>query len=54
MTKAGGSTEALARIAELCKKAEEVNPDVVHTTKADQNVIYGLSRISQTFRNETS
>jgi hypothetical protein len=47
------STEAIKLIAWLSKKASTVNPDVIIATVADQDILYGLSRMAHTHRSGT-
>jgi hypothetical protein len=46
------STKAIELIAWLSKSAALVNPEVVIATVADQDIMYGLSRMAQTLRDE--
>ncbi|MCK5012153.1 MAG: hypothetical protein KAS98_16775, partial [Deltaproteobacteria bacterium] len=45
-------TKAIKLIALLSKRAAIVNPDVVIATVADQDIMYALSRMAQTLRDE--
>lgn len=47
------STDAIKLIDNFCMQAAAVNPNVVVATVADKNLIYGLARMSQMFRDET-
>jgi len=44
---------AIERIAVVSKNAAAVNPDIVIATVADQDIMYGLSRMAQTLRDRT-
>ena len=44
------SSKAIKLIALLSKRAAMVNPDVVIATVADQDIVFGLSRMAQTLR----
>ena len=47
------STEAIKLIAWLSRKASTVNPYAIIATVADQDILYGLSRMAHTLRSET-
>jgi len=53
VTNANTSTETITLIADLCKKAAKVNPDVVVAVVAKHDLIYGLARMSQILIHET-
>ena len=50
VSKAEISTKAINLIASLNISAERVNPDVILASVADQDSMYGLSRMTQTLR----
>jgi hypothetical protein len=47
-------TVAIKLIARLNIKAATVNPDVIIATVADQDIMYGLSRMAQTLRDDAA
>lgn len=46
-------TEAINLVAQYCVEASRVNPDAVIAIIADQDLIYGLSRMFQVLAEET-
>ncbi|MFC1844448.1 hypothetical protein ACFLZ5_06615 [Thermodesulfobacteriota bacterium] len=52
VTKVEIPTVAIKLIARLSKNAATVNPDVIIATVADQDIMYGLSRMAQTLRDD--
>jgi len=53
VTEAATSNEAITQIATLCKRASKVNPEAVVAVVANQELIYGLARMSQILMDET-
>jgi hypothetical protein len=54
VTKAATSTEAITLIANLCKRVAKISPEaVVVAVVANQDMIYGLARMSQILMDET-
>jgi hypothetical protein len=53
VTKVEVPTKALEVIAKLSKEASKVNPDAVLATVADQDLIYGLTRMFHFLAEET-
>jgi hypothetical protein len=47
-------TVAIKLIARFNIKAATVNPDVIIATVADQDIMYGLSRMAQTLRDDAA
>jgi hypothetical protein len=54
VSKAEISTKAVNFIASLCISAAVVNPDIVLASVADQDSMYGLTRMAQTLRDKTN
>jgi hypothetical protein len=54
VSKAEISTKAVNLIASLSISAAMVNPDVVLASVADQDSMYGLTRMAQTLRDKTN
>lgn len=53
VTEASVSSKAISLIANLCKGAAKVNPDPVVAVVANQELIYGLSRMWEMLCEET-
>jgi hypothetical protein len=47
------SSGAIAQIADLCKNAATINPDLVVTHSSNQAITYGLSRMWEILADET-
>ena len=54
VTKVEIPTVAIKFIARLSRKATKVNPYVIIASVADQDIMYGLSRMAQTLRDDTA
>ena len=54
VSKADISTKAVNLVASLCINAAEINPDIVLASVADQESMYGLTRMAQTLRDKTN
>ncbi len=47
------SSDAIAQIAELCKNAAKINPDVIVAHIANKDITFGLSRMWEMLSDET-
>ena len=54
ISKAEISTKAVNLIASLSISAAEINPDIVLASVADQDSMYGLTRVAKTLRDKTN